>query len=165
MKAFVIGIGVSLGLAGMAWAQPGPPPGPGGAPGMMAPPTEGEVKLAECVSTKASAEDKATLAKWIAAEIAASPLLEGVATVDSEKRVALDKATAQIFTRLVVSDCADVSKPLFKAEGRTAFRAAGAAVSRLGIRELISAPGMNQAIVRSYITNLNQADFAKLIQP
>jgi len=165
MKAFVIGIGVSLGLAGMAWAQPGPPPGPGGAPGMMAPPTEGEVKLAECVSTKASAEDKATLAKWIAAEIAASPLLEGVATVDKDKRLSLDKATAQIFTRLVVSDCAEFSKPLVKGEGRTAFRVAGAALNRMAIRELTSTPGVNQGIVRSYLVNLNQADFAKLIQP
>ena len=159
MKAFVIGMGLSLCLASVALAQPGPGAGP------MAPPTEGEIKLGECVSSKASAEDKATLAKWIAVEVAASPLLEGVVTVDKDKRLALDKATAQIFTRLVVSDCAEFSKPLFKTEGRMAFRAAGAALNRMAIRELTSTPGVNQAIVRSYLVNLNQADFAKLIQP
>jgi len=155
MKALLIGLGLGLAFASAAQAQPATP----------GPISEGGQKLGECVSTRATAEDKAALTKWVGAEIASSALLAGVVTVDADKRVALDKDTARIFTRLVVSDCAEFSKPLFKAEGGTAFRAAGAAISRLAVRELISSPGVNQGIVRSYLANLNQADFAKLIQP
>lgn len=155
MKALVIAMGLSLGFASAAMAQPAGPQ----------PVSEGGQKLAECVSTKATAEDKSALARWMAVEIAASPLLAGVATVDADKRTALDKDTARMFTRLVVSDCVEFSKPLFKAEGNAAFRAAGAAISRLAVRELIASPGVNQGIVRSYIANLSQADFAKLVQP
>lgn len=155
MKALLIGLGLGLAWTSAAQAQPA----------ALAPISEGGQKLAECVSTKATPEDRAALTKWVGAEIASSALLAGVVTVDADKRVALDKDTARIFTRLVVNDCAEFSKPLFKAEGGTAFRAAGAAISRLAVRELISSPGVNQGIVRSYLANLNQADFAKLLQP
>lgn len=125
---------------------------------------EGSQKLAECVTTKATAEDKAALSKWVAVEIASSVPATGVVTVDAEKKAALDKDTAKIFTRLVMTDCFEFAKPLAKQNGNQAFRAAGAALSRLAVRELIATPGVNGAIVRSYVSNLNQQDFIRLIQ-
>lgn len=127
-------------------------------------PDEASQKLAECVTTKATAEDKATLVKWVAVEIAASGPAAGVVTVDTEKKVALDKDTAKIFTRLVVTDCYDVAKPLAKQGGGQMFRAAGAALWRFAIRELSATPGVGSGIVRSYVSNINQQDFIRLIQ-
>lgn len=125
---------------------------------------EASQKLAECVTVKATVEDKATLSKWVAVEIASSMPAAGAVTVDAEKKAALDKDAAKIFTRLVMTDCFDLAKPLAKQGGGQAFRAAGAALSRLAVRELIATPGVNSAIVRSYVSNLNQQDFLKLIQ-
>lgn len=125
---------------------------------------EASQKLAECVTTKATAEDKSILSKWVAVEIASSSPAAGVVTVDAEKKTVLDKDAAKIFTRLVMSDCFDMAKPLAKQGGGQAFRAAGAALSRLAVRELIATPGVNGAIVRSYVSNLNQQDFMKLVQ-
>ena len=125
---------------------------------------EASQKLAECVTTKATVEDKAALAKWVAVEIASSVPASGAVTVDAEKKAGLDKDAARIFTRLVMTDCFDLAKPLAKQGGGQAFRAAGAALSRLAVRELIATPGVNGAIVRSYVSNLNQQDFIRLIQ-
>jgi len=122
-------------------------------------------QLGECITAKASAEDKPVLAKWVAVELSAAPLLTGVVTIDAAKREELDKAAAQVFTRLVTVDCADLSKQLMRSDGRSAFRSAGAALDRLAIRELIATPGVNSGIVRSYVSKLNQDDFRKLIQP
>lgn len=125
---------------------------------------EGSQKLAECVTAKATAEDKATLSKWAAVEIAASLPASGAVTVDAEKKLALDKDVAKIFTRLVVTDCYDVAKPLAKQGGPQMFRAAGAAFWRFAIRELSATPGVASGIVRSYVSQINQQDFIKLIQ-
>jgi len=125
---------------------------------------EASQKLAECVTTKATAEDKSALSKWVAVEIASSSPASGAVTVDAEKKAVLDKDAAKIFTRLVMTDCFDMAKPLAKQGGGQAFRAAGAALSRLAVRELIATPGVNGAIVRSYVSNLNQQDFMKLVQ-
>lgn len=133
-------------------------------PALAQAPDEASQKLAECVTTKATAEDKTALSKWVAVEIASSVPAAGAVTVDAEKKTALDKDAAKIFTRLVMTDCFDLAKPLAKQGGGQAFRAAGAALSRLAVRELIATPGVNGAIVRSYVSNLNQQDFLKLVQ-
>ncbi|RVU06175.1 hypothetical protein EOE18_04860 [Novosphingobium umbonatum] len=158
MSKFVMG--AALVLASLASA-------PAMAQAPAAAPVNDEVsqKLAECVTTKATAEDKAALAKWVAVEIASTPVTAGAATIDAEKKTAFDKDTAHIFTRLVTVDCVEYTKVLAKSGGAAAFRAAGAAISRLAIRELIATPGVNSAIVRSYVTNLNQDDFRRVMQP
>jgi len=125
---------------------------------------EASQKLAECVTTKATAEDKAALSKWMAVEIAASAPAAEAVTVDAEKKAVLDKDAARIFTRLVMTDCFDLAKPVAKHSSQQVFRASGAALSRLAVRELTATPGVNGAIVRSYVSNLNQQDFIKLIQ-
>ncbi|WCT78394.1 hypothetical protein [Novosphingobium humi] len=125
---------------------------------------EASQKLAECVTTKATAEDKTALSKWAAVEIAASSPAAGVVTVDAEKKAALDKDVAKIFTRLVVMDCYDVAKPLAKQGSAQMFRAAGAAFWRFAIRELSATPGVASGIVRSYVSQINQQDFIRLIQ-
>jgi hypothetical protein len=47
---------------------------------------EASQKLAECVTVKATVEDKATLSKWVAVEIASSMPAAGAVTVDAERR-------------------------------------------------------------------------------
>jgi hypothetical protein len=119
--------------------------------------------LGECMAAKVSAEDKPILAQWVGAEIAAAPLMAGIATVDAAKRADLDKA-AKVFTRLVTTDCVDLAKPLLKGDSATAFRTSGATIGRIAIRELMASPGVNAGLVRSYLTNLNQDDFRALMK-
>lgn len=121
-------------------------------------------KLGECMVAKVSAADKPVLAQWVAVEISASPLLAGIVTVDAAKRAEFDKAAAQVFTRLVTLDCLDIAKPLLKADSRTAFRASGATIGRIAIRELMASPGVNAGLVRSYLANLDQEQFRALMK-
>jgi hypothetical protein len=138
-----------------------PPGGMNGGPGGQRPPMDpAALKLVECINTKATADDKALLAKWQAVEIAASGPAAGIVTVDAAKKTDVEKNVAAAFTRLLVSDCAEEAKPLM-AQGPAGFRPAGMAISRLAMRELMATPGLAMAMARSYLSHMNPADFGK----
>ena len=117
--------------------------------------------LGQCFVNKTTGEDRIAVARWLLAAMGSAPKMADVTRVDPARKVAVDKAMAVIFTRLITKDCAAEARPLLKAKSDTAFRAAGEALGRIAMTELLSDPKAAQG-VGSYTEYLNEADFADL---
>lgn len=132
-----------------------------------APPLPNEAQLAEalgqCFVMQTNGHDRLAVASWMLGSLASAPQMAEVAKVDSAKKVELDQAMAKLFTRLMTQDCAAQSRPLFKAKSEAGFRAAGEALGKIAVQELLGNPAASAAL-GSYANYLNDSDFKKLAE-
>lgn len=119
-------------------------------------------QLSQCFALKSTGEDRLALARWFAAALASAPQLAGVAQVDKASKDALDRQVAGLFTRLMVKDCAEFSRPLSRARSAQGFRAAGETLGRLAVEELLNDPKAAAATLGGYLSYIREEDFAAL---
>ena len=117
--------------------------------------------LGQCFVNRTTGEDRIAVARWLLAAIGSAPKMADVTRVDPARKVAVDKAMAVIFTRLITKDCAAEARPLLKSKTDAGFRAAGEALGRIAMTELLADPKAAQGVA-SYTDYLNEADFADL---
>ncbi|MDE2619376.1 MAG: hypothetical protein KGL54_04350 [Sphingomonadales bacterium] len=117
--------------------------------------------LGECLTMKSTGSDRIAFAGWMVAGLAAAPQLKGIAVVAPDRRDALNRNLAEIFTRLTARDCAEFARPLLKAGDRAAFGSAFEVFGRIAMQELTGNPEAARAM-GEFSKYINEADFAEL---
>lgn len=118
--------------------------------------------LAQCLVLKSTGADRLTVARWLLASIASAPKVADVVTIRPDQRDTADKAMAQVFTRLLATDCAAETRVLFKDRTQEGFRVAGEALGRVAMEELFNDPKANAAL-GSYTRFLDPAAFKEVL--
>lgn len=117
--------------------------------------------LGQCFVDKTTGADRIAVARWMLGAMSSAPQMADLIKVDSAGQIEADKKMAVLFTRLMVVDCAKEARPLFKARSRAGFEAAGGALGKIGMKELLSNPAASKGL-ESYTHYLNESDFAGL---
>jgi uncharacterized protein YchJ len=102
--------------------------------------------LSRCLVKSATAEDQAQLVRWEFAEFALNPALSTVSSVTSDQRKALERQSAALFERLVLTDCRKETEAALKYEGNVAFQASFAVLGQVAARGLMSDPKVNEGM-------------------
>jgi len=120
-----------------------------------------KAELAQCVVMRTNGADRTLTAQWIFAAMAKSPHIADLSAVSDQRRAELDKAFAQLLTRVVVKDCLDQVRPLALANLQDAFELVGKALGEVAMQELLGNPVVDKAI-GSYAEYLSEEDFKPL---
>jgi len=123
---------------------------------------EGANALGECLVLKSTGKDRVSIMRWLLAGLISAPAVADIATVNAATKAGLDKEMAAIFTRLIATDCAELSKPLFRAKNTRAFEIAGEALGRIAVAELLSNK-QAEAAMSAFTQYLKDDDFKALM--
>jgi hypothetical protein len=126
-------------------------------------PDESEIsdKLTECLALRSSGQDRITVMRWMMASFAISPHMADIVTITPGKKVETDQKMAELFTRLVISDCSEYVKNFPKSKIYSALEISGEKMGELGALEILS----NKETLKSleaYAEYLNEDEFNKL---
>ena len=119
--------------------------------------------LGQCMVDKTTGADRIAVARWMLSSLASAPQMAGFVTIDAARKIEADKGIARVFTRLMVVDCPDLARPMFKAQNRAGFETAGGALGRIAMKELLANPDAIKALT-NYVTYLNESDFAAVVK-
>lgn len=145
-------------------APPAPPPPPVVVTSALPPAQEQALaaQLGQCIALKSTGEDRLAAARWFAAALASAPAIKDMATIDAAKKDAADAKIAQVFTRLLMVDCVEQAKPLYKARSSAGFRTGGEVLGKLAMQELLGDPVQAQAMMGGYLSHIRPQDFTAL---
>lgn len=139
-------------------------------PQVAAPPVQDTGKLAEqaaalgqCFVDKTTGADRIAVARWMLGSMSSAPQMADLIKVDSALKTEADKKMAALFTRLMAVDCASEARPLFKARSRAGFEAAGGALGKIAMKELLTDPAASKGL-ENYTSYLRESDFAGLVK-
>ena len=118
-------------------------------------------ELAQCVEMRTSGADRTLTAQWMFSAMAKSPHIASLASVSDQRRTELNKAFAQILTRLVIKDCLEQVRPLAIANLEDAFEVVGRALGEVAMQELMGNPDVDKAI-GAYADFLSEDEFKPL---
>jgi hypothetical protein len=96
--------------------------------------------LSRCMVEKSSDADKTELARWMFAAMSKDPSLAKMANISQQDRDRLNKAAADLFSRLILVDCRPQTLAALKNEGTDAFGQAGRALGGAAANKLMSSP-------------------------
>jgi hypothetical protein len=101
--------------------------------------------LAECLTRSASEADGVTLMRWIFVAMARHPSVSNFATIPDSERVAINRATGDLFGRLLLDDCPAQTRAAFQADGSTALEAPFAALGEIAMTGIMNHADVNAA--------------------
>ncbi|URW75808.1 hypothetical protein M9980_00800 [Sphingomonas donggukensis] len=148
----------SVAVIGIAALSMGAAPAPQAAPAGDA----AAAALGNCMVLKTTGEDRLVVARWMVTAMASGPQLADAVSVNAGKKPTYDKDMATLFTRLLVRDCADQSRPVFKTGGDRGFKIAGEALGKVAMEELLRDPKALGALT-DYAKYLKQDDFKPVL--
>ena len=96
--------------------------------------------MSRCMVEKSSDADKTELAQWMFAAMAKDPTLAKMSNITQQDRDKLNKATAELFSRLMLVDCRPQTIAALKNEGTDAFGQAGRVLGAAAAHKLMSSP-------------------------
>lgn len=96
--------------------------------------------LSRCMVQKATDADKIQLARWMFAAMSKDPSLVDMAKISQQERDRLNKGTADLFGRLVLTECRPQAIAALKNEGGEAFGEAGRVLGQAAAQKLMSSP-------------------------
>ncbi|KQN25163.1 hypothetical protein ASE86_02585 [Sphingomonas sp. Leaf33] len=149
----MIGFAIALGLAATTPVQTPPP--------AAASPAQA---LGQCMAMKTTGEDRILVARWMLVAMASGPQMTGVVTVQPGQKEKYDRGMATLFTRLLVTDCPDLSRAVFKLRDNAAFRVAGESLGQVAMQELLTNPQASAAL-GAYVKYLDLEAFKKVTTP
>ncbi|SOB79896.1 hypothetical protein SAMN06297144_0787 [Sphingomonas guangdongensis] len=118
--------------------------------------------LGQCLVLKTTGADRLTVARWMLAAMASAPQMSDVVTVQPGQKERNDRAMAALFTRLLVTDCAERSKVLFGMATVNGFETAGEALGGVAMKELLSDPKASAALA-AYASCLDKEAFKPVL--
>ena len=118
-------------------------------------------QLGDCFVLKTTGQDRMSVARWVVAAFGSAPQVADLANVSPAMKEELDRQMAQIFTRLLSKDCAEVAKPLMQQRDSRALQLAGGALGQIAVQELMGNP-QAAAALSEFTKYLDPADFADL---
>lgn len=151
----MIGFAIALGLAATAPVQAAAP-----APAAASP----AQALGQCMALKTTGEDRILVARWMLVAMASGPQMTGVVTVQPGQKEKYDRGMATLFTRLLVTDCPDLSREVFKLRDNAAFRVAGESLGQVAMQELLTNP-QAAAALGAYVKYLDLDAFKAIAAP
>lgn len=101
--------------------------------------------LAECLTRSATEADRVTLMRWIFIAMARHPSVSNFAAIPDAERVAINRATGDLFGRLLLDDCPVQTRTAFQADGPNAFEAPFAALGEIAMTGIMVHPDVNAA--------------------
>ncbi len=130
----------------------------------QAPAAEAPQRLGQCMAAKTTGEDRLLVARWMLAGMASAPQMADIVTVTPGKKDGIDRNMAALFTRLLVRDCPDQSRAVFKLKTGEAFQVAGESLGRVAMEELMTNPRANAALI-AYVNYLKEDEFKAVTAP
>jgi hypothetical protein len=118
--------------------------------------------LGQCLVLKSTGADRLTVARWLLSAIASAPKVADMVSIGPDQHDAADKSMAQVFTRLLTTDCAAETRVLFKDRTEAGFRVAGEALGRVAMEELFNDPKAKAAL-GSYTRYLDRTAFTAVL--
>ena len=97
----------------------------------------------------------------MAASLAASSKMKGLVVLDKDAKVEVDKAMAELFTRLLTTDCINQARAVLAERSPQSVEAAGGRLGEIAMRELMMDPVAMQALM-AYVQYVDMAAIAKL---
>jgi hypothetical protein len=102
--------------------------------------------LDKCLVGASTEADKADLAKWVFAGMAADPAVKDMASVTPAQRHALDARAAAVAERLIMTDCRKQAVAALQNEGAGVLGQAFAVLGQVATRELTGDPAAKAAL-------------------
>jgi hypothetical protein len=121
-----------------------------------------KAELTQCVVMRTSGADRTLTAQWMFAAMSKSPHIASLSAVSDQRRTELNKAFAQLLTRLVIKDCLEQVRPLAVANLEESFEVVGRALGEVAMQELMGNPDVDKAI-GAYADFLSENEFKPLI--
>ncbi len=96
--------------------------------------------LSRCLVESTTASDKVSLVKWMFTAAALHPAVSSIASVSEAQLNAANKATAELFMKLLTESCKDQSQKAVKYEGQAAIQGGFTILGQVAARELFASP-------------------------
>lgn len=96
--------------------------------------------LSRCVVQKTSDADRTLLVKWMFAAVTKNPALAGMASLSQADRDKLNTQAADLYDRIILTDCRAQTVAALKNEGVEALGQAGKVLGGAAARQLMGSP-------------------------
>ena len=91
-----------------------------------------------CLADSTTGKDRKALARWIFLSIAAHPEMKELSSADAKDVEDASRYVGELFTRLVVEECADPMREMAKEHGTQSFEAAFGFLGQMAMKELMA---------------------------
>jgi hypothetical protein len=96
--------------------------------------------LSRCVVQKTTDADRTLLVKWMFAAVTKNPALSGMASLSPADREKLNAGVANLYDRIILTDCRSQAVAALKNEGVDALGQAGQVLGGAAARQLMGSP-------------------------
>ena len=94
--------------------------------------------LTRCIVKSATPSDQTAFVQWLFSVIALHPSVEEMAKITPAQRMALEKTSAKLFQRLVITDCHKETVDTLKYEGTGALQQSFQVLGQVAMRNLMT---------------------------
>ena len=119
-------------------------------------------ELGKCLVGSTSADDKATLVKWVFAIAALHPSVGSVSAVNDVQRTQLDKEVAGLFEALITDRCRKQTQNAVRYEGEKTIGMAFEVLGQAAMVELFSNPDVAKGL-GGFAEHMDKKKFDQLL--
>mgnify|MGYP003585538035 CR=1 FL=1 len=98
--------------------------------------------LSKCLVASTSPEEKGLLVDWIFTSIALNPRVSNMAQVPKERREAINRGTAGLYTKLLGETCLDQTRLALQYEGQGAIGSAFQLLGQVAAQQIFADPAV-----------------------
>ena len=121
--------------------------------------------LSQCLSDNTTGRDRKDLARWMFIAMASHPELQKYASGEAAASAeSMNKAMAELLTRLLVQTCLNQTQAAFKAGGSVALQASFQTLGQLAMQELMSDQNVKTNIM-AFQKYVDQKKLAEAMTP
>jgi hypothetical protein len=102
--------------------------------------------LSKCLVEKTTQEDRMALVKWVFSAASAHPAVKGLTSVSAQQLDDANKATAELFMKLLTESCRSEAENALQDEGVTTLQASFQVLGLVAGQELFSSPEVSVAM-------------------
>lgn len=102
--------------------------------------------LGKCIVEATTVADRAAFVRWMFAAATLHPAVKSLASVPAERLEAENKATAELFMRLLTESCRDQTQKAIKYEGPMAIASGFQVLGQVAGQELFSSPEVSAGL-------------------
>lgn len=119
--------------------------------------------LGECMAKETTGAEREHFAKWIFSIMANHPVAEQYSRINENERERIDRETATLVTRLIVTDCAEEARTAYGTGGERALMNAFRTMGEIAVQELFRDENVNRRS-ESWLKYLDEDTFDSLLE-
>jgi hypothetical protein len=119
--------------------------------------------MAKCMVRATSPADRAMVVQWIFAFIALHPDVRELASINDEKRAALNKRMADLTMALLTVHCAEETREAIKIEGMEVLKTSFGVLGRVAVQDLFANDAVKQGLT-DFARNLDEQKIKELVE-